>query len=257
MFVTGLSIRARATLALACCLGFTLACETTQKLKPYPPFIDLPRSSAIGSIPVILVGQVIKTMKVGSPQTDPWGRTHSLQLHKAAVKVENVLRGKVQPGDIDLYYFRDLQPVGMLQLGTVPDSGSWNEGDREMFFLQSDSGRLRTVCDTYAHCVLPVYSGHHDLLQANANVWIGNTITDILLARGQDTSDQQMAKAIGKSSGPCYEFSPAYTVDKLKQFVRTGSAPIRHEACVALANVEGSWFDKDPQLEHIRSLCRL
>jgi hypothetical protein len=236
-------------------VSLIVGCESSSTVIPYPPFIELPRNERVAAIPIIIVGRVIRSVPVGVPHKDAWGTNHDYQLHRAVVQVENVLRGKVPTGTLDIYYFMDLRAAGMRRLGTVQDGGSWREEDREMFFLQENDGLLRTVCDTYAHCVLPVYSGRHDSAKPNSEAWIGDAIADILLTPGENSTTEEMVQAIAISAGACYDFSPRRTIGKLTQFVETGPLRIRQEACAALASLEGPRFERDPKGENIRRLC--
>jgi hypothetical protein len=195
------SLSVAAMAAIMFSLSFIVGCEPSSNVIPYPPFIDLPRNERVAAIPIIIVGRVMSSRPVGAPHKDGWGSNHDFQLHRAVVQVENVLRGRVAIGTLDIYYFMDLRAAGMRRLGTIQDGGSWHEEDREMFFLQENYGLLRTVCDTYAHCVLPVYSGRHDSAEPKSEAWIGDAITDILLTPGKNSTTNEMVQAIASSAG--------------------------------------------------------
>jgi hypothetical protein len=96
---------------ISCLLGL-VACERTQEMNPYPPFITLPFDTRIAGIPIILVGRVIKTERITQPKASIWDRGQRFQLHRASIQVEDVLQGNVTKGTADLFYFMDLNQWG-------------------------------------------------------------------------------------------------------------------------------------------------
>jgi hypothetical protein len=129
----------------------------------------------------------------------------------------------------DIYFLKNLRNSGLKELGTVQHGGSWRIGDREMFFLQRDSGRLRTVCDTFAHCVVPVLSGRHISLKRPADV--GESITDILFTRGEGVSDAEMSKAFEHATFLGFRFAPSFAAKKLEEIVQNETPLVRKAAC--------------------------
>lgn len=111
------------------------------------------------SAPVILVGRILSSSKAsGRRQYEVQGKSDHVQLYEVTVAVENVLKGdapREQCRDLFLSARRFLR--GSPLLG-IEERGTWRLGDREMFFLNRDSGVLRTICDFYSDCVVPVFS---------------------------------------------------------------------------------------------------
>ena len=119
-----------------------------------------------------------------------------------------------------------------------------------MFFLQRDSGRLRTICDSFAYnCVIPVLTGSHESIPPQP--WPGDTITDVFLTRGKGTSDAQMIEGMNRAAFISFHFSPSYSMTKLVQMVQTETAPVRQEACKYLRFYSKSAPYDDPNYKKV------
>ncbi len=198
-------------------------------MEPYPRFIGL-FDQGTGFPPVILVGRILGSGRIGSPQPSIWDGATPYQQYRATIAVENVLNGSIPLGTAEIYFMINLRSGGHKGLGTINDGGSWHIGDREMFFLQRDSGRLRTICDSFAYnCVAPVLSGSHASIQGHRSV--GNMIADIFLTRGEGASDAQMIKAMDRATFISFHFAPGYAMKKLEEMVQTETPPVRRAAC--------------------------
>lgn len=211
------------------CLSAAAGCGRVDQMEPYPTFTDLFPADRVRFPPVILVGRVLSGVPIGSPRPSIWDGKTPYQRYRITVAVENVLHGSVPSRTVDIYFLKDIRAGGPPRLGTPQQGGLWRIGDREMFFLQRDSGRLRTVCDTWAHCVAPVLTGSHEGFQPGPNV--GNALADILLTRGKGTSDTQMVESLEKAAFISFTFAPSFSIRKLEDLVQTETPPVRQAAC--------------------------
>ncbi len=155
-------------------------------LSPAFTTLNLPK------VPVILVGQALENCHPLGPAEDSRWDNRPVQLWKVRVKVEQVVQGEVPPGNLDIFYFVDL---GF-------SSGGWSRlmnihrGHSEIFFLQKDGNRWRTICDGWRSCVLWVRTGTHYNYKIDSTLPIEDTLVNLALSRGEQTSDGQMIDAI-------------------------------------------------------------
>lgn len=207
------------------------SCRRGMRFDEYEDRNDWPFKH-LDAIPVIVVGRILADTAAGSPFRPRDYDDNSDQVFRVTMRVENVLRGGIAPGeDLQAFYLRSLGISGPPRMGIW--HGSWHIGDREVFFLQKDKGVLRTVCDTFAHCAPPVLSGAHPNYRPQPGEPVSHSIVDILLTRGQDIGDAQMASAIEheKADG----FSWTYTVEKLRELAASDAGPVREQARVTLS----------------------
>ncbi len=109
------------------------------------------------------------------------------------MKVEQVLQGEVASLNFDVFYFADM---GAGSFSTAPVWKDLYAGQSEIFFLQLDSGQLRTICDGWRSCIIWVRTGTHWNLKLNPLAPVEDNISKILLSRGDHTTEQQMLDAI-------------------------------------------------------------
>lgn len=78
------------------------------EISEYPPLIDLPfgGSGDMSRVPVVMVGQVVRTAAVETPRPSKWDPRILTQLNQVTVRVENVLQGSVKEAELPIYYFR-------------------------------------------------------------------------------------------------------------------------------------------------------
>src|SRR6185437_14876946 len=171
-----------------------ISCGTDQ-IAPLPPqfLVGTP-----DRVPVILVGQVLNNSHAAAaPRTSEWnGRP--VQLWKVRVKVEQVLRGEVPQKEVDIFYFADM---GGGSFSVAPVWRDLYAGHSEIFFLQRDHGKLRTICDGWRTCIIWVRTGSHYNFKAEPGLPVEDVITKILLSRGDQTTDKQMIDAIYHTEG--------------------------------------------------------
>jgi len=212
-----------------------------------PPIVDYkhsgldPVTGGIPSpVPIIVVGQIVSSSEIGHPHSSHWDPSHTVQLYQLTARVENVLRGDVALRNTSIFYFMDLGiSTGPPRLGMIGKGGTWRTGDRKLFFLQRDSGVLRTVLDNYALCVQPVLTGAHPNYQPRPGESVHQRIVDILLTRGERCSDQEMAQAVSQSTA--YSYDLAYAVQKLQQLANNEVPIVKNAARDRLEELSRSW----------------
>lgn len=126
-------------------LALLTACERPA-IRPYECDENrMPIAKQMLSAPVILVGRILSSSKVGRPRHyEVEGIRDYAQLYQVTVAVENVLKGDAPTDKAVVYFFLPAGSyVGMPLLGIEGQRGTWHLGDREMFFLNRDSGVLR------------------------------------------------------------------------------------------------------------------
>jgi len=100
-------------------------------------------------------------------------------------------------------------------MGMIGHGGRWQIGDRLIFFLQRDSGVLRTVIDTWAVAAVPVPTGAHPSYRPGSGETTVDSVIDILLDKGEGCDDKQFAFAVSSFSKDFWDLP--YTVQKLRQ----------------------------------------
>lgn len=192
------------------------------------------------SAPVIIVGTIAGHAYLGQPHPSHWYPDQPMQLCRVTVRVENVMRGDVAGTIVPVYYLINPRAIGHTRMGMVGRGGHWQIGDRAIFFLQWDSGVLRTVYDTWAAATPPVLSGAHTNYKPMPNESISDQIIDILLDRGQGCDEAQWAQAILGSAPKASNFDLAYTVQKLRQISATYTPKARQAALGELDELTNS-----------------
>ena len=151
---------------------------------------------------------------------------YPLQLRKLTIRVENVLRGELAGGQVDVFYFTwaggfdGNQPLGF-----------WRIGGRRIFLLRRDSGVLRTACDGADNCTWGVFSGAHLKYRADPNKPLTYAVADILLTRGEGRINEQ------RFAGEIFREAPApfdYLIDRLGHLAETETLGTKGAACLGL-----------------------
>jgi hypothetical protein len=140
--------------------------------------------------------------------------------------VENVLRGDLRAGKtIQVYYFGFASTIDAGSLLGIwhPPEPAMLRTDRYLFFLERDSGVLRTVCDGTAPCVFAVRTGDHVGYKFAPNEPLTHRIADILLTKGSGVTDEQMARSLAKEPIIPVDYPPRdYAIQKLRALSAEG-----------------------------------
>jgi len=224
-------------LSIVAVLCVCLSCQQAPRLTELPPSFSVLQPS---EVPVILAGQVLENChSVALPHASRWsGRP--VQLWKVRVRVERVLQGNSPRGDVDIFYFVDWG---------VTESG-WSRlldmyaGHSEIFFLQKDGGDLRTICEDSRSCVLWVRTGAHTNYKRNANSSIEEVIVDLLLSRGDHTTDKQLIDAVYHPEG---RWGWEYVIKKLQQLGNEESPLVRAAAVEELQKLQYAYGKSEPR----------
>ena len=137
------------------------------------------------------------------------------------VRVEKVLQGEVVPKEVNIFYFADLGG------GSYSDPPVWTDlraGQSEIFFLQGDNGKLRTICDGCRNCIIEVPTGTHYNFKAKEGLPIEDVIARLILSRGDHTTDSQLVKAI-RHSWPVDRWGTLHFFNALKELSVAETSP--------------------------------
>ncbi len=184
------------------------------------------RGRPIDSAGIAVVGVIASDSLVLRPVPMHSDATCPLQLRRLGIRIENVLRGSVAAGKIEVFYFTwaggfdGNQPLGF-----------WRIGDRRIFLLRRDSGVLRTACDGADNCTWGVYSGAHPAYRPDPGRPVGYAIADILLTRGEGRiRESKFAGAIEWEAPAPFD----YLIDRLGRLAVTETSGVRTAACLVL-----------------------
>jgi hypothetical protein len=129
-------------------------------------------------------------------------------------------------------------------MGMIGQGGRWQIGDRLIFFLQRDSGVLRTVIDTWAVAAVPVTTGAHPNYRAKPGESAVDSVIDILLDKGEGCDDKQLAYAVSSFSKDFWDLP--YTIEKLRQI-----ADGPYAAAAQAANKELEYLARNGQPQRL------
>jgi hypothetical protein len=150
-----------------------------------------------------------------------------MQLHRATVHVENVLKGAIDKPTISVYYFAF---AGVYD-GPMPLSLA-GEPSRRVFWLRRDRGLYRTVCDG-RNCTVDIMSGAHRAYKPDPGESSDQILIDLILTRGEGPIDNhQFAKGLGRGVRGVGLWG--YTIEKLRHLAFTESAEVKYTACQLL-----------------------
>ena len=228
----------RMTLALviaAPVLG-CLSCTRYPKLEPREPHSG--GSPPDLKAPIILVAQLLSNEAVGRPYAPEWDTYIKIQEYRVRVTVEHVVRGNIAEREAPIYYFGYPHFMGgPPNLGMRENGGWWHLGDSIVFFLEREQGALRTICDFRNYCAVRVFTGVHPNFKFDPNKPLDCSIAELLLSRGPNTTDLQMAQAI--LSDRAYIFSVPCRTQRLKELENDPSPLVRQAAvCVERAPLD-------------------
>jgi hypothetical protein len=112
-------------------------------------------------------------------------------------------------------------------------------GDRKIFALRWNSGALRTMRDTYPEAVEQVLTGPHPDYRPRPGEPVLQMVIDILLSKGRDCSDRQLAEAVRRFHA--YHYDLPYSVRKLRGLAAEKTPEIRKAAEEKLEELAYSW----------------
>lgn len=206
------------TLAIAASVLGCLSCTRYPKLEPREPHSG--GSPPDLQAPIILVGQLLSNEALGRPYAPEWDRYIKIQEYRVRVAVERIFRGNITEREVPIYYFGYISNVGgPPHLGMRANGGHWQLGDSIIFFLEPERGALRTICDFHYYCATQVFTGVHPNFKVDPKQSLGCSIAELLLSRGPNTTDLQMARAILDNKPRV--FSDSCTRQKLKSWKMT------------------------------------
>jgi hypothetical protein len=209
-------------------LFLCISCERDNQMVPLPPHFSV---LAPEQVPVILVGQVLKTSHAAAPPRISEWDGRPVQLWTVRVRVEQVLQGDVQSKEVDIFYFPDM---GAGESPVARVMGDLYTGHSEMFFLQRDHQKLRTICDGWRRCIMWVRTGTHYNFKADPLVSIEDNIVRLLLSRGEHTTDKQMLDAIYH---PPQRWGNGPVSKALRQLIAREGSPAVRAAAQTVENV--------------------
>lgn len=176
--------------------------------------------------PVIIVGTVQRVQMVGQPKPAARVPDLSLQLYKAVVDVEMVVRGDADR-TLEFSFFGPDPRDGLFGLPKYyvrPEQ-------RRVFFLKREDEGYRAVGD-YLDYSEPVYSGKPDVTQVQDRD-SDRAIARILLTPSRHLRDKTMfASTLFNSAGRAQSFvTPAFVQDLLEKLVMYRDPDVRKQAC--------------------------
>ena len=178
--------------------------------------------------PIVVAAVVAADTLVRSPlpmHSDP---TNPLQFRRLTLRVENVLKGAPIPDKVTVYYFTWAGGFD----GPRP-LGFWNVGARRIWWLQRESGVLRTACDGWDGCTIGVQSGAHPNYTSDSKRPINYALADLLLTRGEGpVDDNGFAGEI--EWGVPDEGLQGYVVEKLRHLATTEHGAVKSSSCKLL-----------------------
>lgn len=214
------SCREQKQRAMACLFFVTLfgACSGGKRQFPMTPFSRRVSLSNLPEVPLILVGQALEKCHPAAPPEYSGLDGRFYQLWKVRVRVEQVIQGETPSPDLDVFYFLNLGPY----------ESAWSnlrdiqQGHSELFFLQQDGDRWRTINDGWRNCVLWIRTGTHYHFKVDPNLPIQTIFTNLILSRGEHTSDAQMIDAIYHID---MRWGTAPAINRLEQLSKEDPSP--------------------------------
>ena len=160
-------------------LGLGASCGSSPRLVDYPLAHSDSEFEQIFSAPIVVIGVIVSDTLSRRPIPSHWDPDTALQLRRLDLRVENSLRGVIGAPRVTVYYFGFAGGFD----GSRP-LGIWNIAKRRVFWLRRDMGVLRTACDGFDYCTMPVGSGAHPYYQADPHKPLGIALADIWFTRG-------------------------------------------------------------------------
>ncbi len=199
-----------------------VGCSRVPQLREY----DDRTNEQADQAPLVLVGVAEGDERVGGPVPSLYRPPYPMQLHRAKVHVENVLKGAVAERTIPVYYFAFAGGYGAIPLSLA------GEPSRRVLWLRKDRGVYRTACDG-VNCTVPIMSGAHPGYKPDPGESSDQVLIDLILTRGEGQVDShQFAKGLGR--GLRGQGLRGYTIEKLRHLALTESSEVKYTACQLL-----------------------
>jgi hypothetical protein len=200
-----------------------LGCTRKPRLIEY----DEDSNNRARSAPLVIVGVVDSETPIGHPVPSRRDPDYPMQLRRARVEIENVLKGSLPYGTAYFYYF------GFAGGSNGPRPLGFLRSTREVLWLRRDSGVLRMACDGWDYCTIFVAGGAHLGYEPDPKTPLDYALADILLTRGEGSgTDLQFASQITR--GVPGQGLQEYVIGKLRQLALTEPPIVKAAACEQL-----------------------
>lgn len=214
-------------------------CRRVPQLVDYPETRDLKLLHPSRGLPpaIFAVGTVGPNSVVAGPIPSHWNPAQPLLLQRVKINIENVLRGDLPKGDVEVYYFTFASSYNGPRL-----LGMWETGQRFLFAMRRDSGVVRMACDGVGSCARPVESGKHPDL--NLALPLEDLLADVFFTRGSGVSEAAFADSLIKADAnydfvSFNEFGRTDPKPEIKRLLLladgSSAAAIRTSSCEVLA----------------------
>ncbi len=201
--------------------------EMTERLPLYS--ITEPKN-----VPFIIVGSIVESASpAGNFHVARYDEKLHTRRYQVKVQIEKVLQGTLISGSIvNIYFF-----IEDRSFGTSERLFSFPKGSRDLFFLQPDYRKLRTIADqSPGSCVVRVLSGAHPNFKRDLTKPVVDDILRILLTRGEGISDKEMGDMI-YNAGIYRQFGDSALIRALRQVENTETPLVREMACSTIKSL--------------------
>ena len=205
-------------------LALSAGCSRAPQLREY----DDRTNEQADQAPLVVVAVAEGDQRVGRPVPSLHDPNYPMQLHRAKVHVENVLKGAIAERTVPVYYFAFGGGFdGPMPLSLAGESSRW------VLWLRKDRGVYRTACDGWNYCTVPIMSGAHPGYKPDPGESPDQVLIDLILTRGEGQVDNhQFAKGLGR--GLRGQGLQGYTIEKLRHIALTESSEVKYTACELL-----------------------
>jgi hypothetical protein len=144
---------------------------------------------------VIVAGKVAAVQYADRDEPLPGVTGIRVRRTEIGINVENAIKG--HSGAVESFYCFTVAPssTGILKPAYRP-----RLNEKRIFFLMSESGRLRQVRDVLEWYSLPVFSGEHPSLQSGNGETPQELIARVLLTLGEEFNGEELAISLFQSA---------------------------------------------------------
>ena len=192
-----------------------------------------PNPTYMLSAEVVIVATVLSDLPDGPPQPATLYPDVSLQRRRVRCVAENVLKGEVDLGSLEFYYFtlaREQVNLSARQHVVLAPGYEAKRGKRYAFFLVRESGVLRSVGDVFNYSV-PVLAGAHVDGGLSAEVPLGRALARILLTPGTGYNEHCFTDGPLIALSQYYLSTKAETINLLESSLTHADVRVRACAC--------------------------